>query len=186
MSSTSDAESRPYVESAAAGVGAWVLGYLITYLLVATEIESSPLNDLIEFFEGDSATYELVGWVFYNAHLVDVTYTGIDLFSPPPSFIGGEDGFTALLYVVPPALLLIGGLAVGRYRGVTGTNEGAVAGALLAAGYVLPSAAGAFVFTVSVGSAAGSPDPLTAVVVAGLFYPLVFGAIGGVAASVTD
>lgn len=101
MSSESTAESRPLVESAVAGVGAWLLGYALTYLLVATDIESSSLNQLVEFFEGESPVYELVGWVFYNAHLVDVSYSGLGPFSPPRSFIGG-DGFTPFLYVIPP------------------------------------------------------------------------------------
>ena len=186
MSPTPNAESRPFLEGAGGGAAAWVLGYVFTYLLVATDIESSPLNRLIEFFEGGSATYELVGWVFYNAHLVEVTYTGIGVFAPPGSFVGGESGFTPLLYLVPPALLLISGLAVGRYRGVTDLNEGAVTGALVTPGYLILSAVGTVIFTVSVGSASGSPDLVPAVLVAGLVYPAAFGAIGGVVASATN
>lgn len=186
MSQTTDMDSRPYVESAVAGVAAWGLGYAFTYLLVATDIEASPLNRLIEFFGGESATYELVGWVFYNAHLVDVSYSEVGIFSPPRSFIGGENGFTALLYLIPPALLLVSGLAVGRYRGVRGTNDGAMTGALLAPGYLILSIVGVFLFTVSVGDASGAPDLIPAILIAGVIYPVVFGAIGGVLASVTN
>jgi hypothetical protein len=186
MSPISDSDSRPFLESAGAGAAAWLLGYVLTYLLVATDLESSPLNRLIEVFGGESATYELVGWVFYNAHLVDVTYTGISVFTPPRSFVGGEGGFTALLYFVPPALLLISGLAIGRYRGVTAPNDGAITGALVTPGYLVLSVAGVFLFTVSVGGASGAPDLVPAVFVAGLVYPVVFGAIGGVLAAVTN
>ncbi len=186
MSLTTDADSRPYVESAAAGVVAWLVGYLFTYLLVATDIETSPLNRLVELFEGDSATYELVGWVFYNAHLVDISYEGVSIFTPPRSFIGGEDGFTVLLYLVPPALLLIVGLAIGRYRGVTEPNDGAITGALVTPGYLILSVVGVFLFTVSVGGASGAPDLIPAIAVAGLVYPVVFGALGGVLAAVTN
>jgi len=175
----------PFVAGAVVGAAGWLLGYVVTYLLVATDIESSPLNRLIEFFGGDSATYELVGWVFYNAHLVDVSYTGIGIFSPPPSFIGGEGGFTTLLYLVPPALLVIAGVAVGRYRGVTDSTDGAIAGALVTPGYLVLSVVGTFLFRVSVGDAAGAPDLIPAVFVAGLVYPVVCGAIGGVLASAT-
>ena len=185
MSQTSDAGSRPHVESAVAGVAAWGLGYLFTYLLVAADVESSPLNRLIEFFGGESATYELVGWVFYNAHLVDISYTGVGVFTPPRSFIGGEDGFTVLLYLIPPALLVIAGLAVGRYQGAAEPTQGAIAGALVTPGYLVLSIVGAFLFTVSVGDASGAPDLIPAVLVAGLVYPTVFGALGGVLASVT-
>ncbi len=186
MSSTTDTDSRPFIESAVGGLTAWLLGYVLTYLLVATDIETSPLNRIIEFFEGDSATYELVGWVFYNAHLVDVSYTGLGPFSPPRQFIGGEDGFTLLLYLIPPALLVIAGLAVGRYSGVSELNEGALTGALVTPGYLLLSIAGVFLFTVTVGDASGAPDLVPAVLIAGIIYPVVFGAVGGALAAITS
>lgn len=186
MSSTNDADSRPFVESGVAGTVVWVLGYVFTYLLVATDLESSPLNRFVEFFEGESATYELVGWVFYNAHFVDISYSGIRVFSPPRSFIGGEDGFTVLLYLIPPALLIAAGLAIGRYQGVTEPNAGAITGALVTPGYLILSIVGAFLFTVSVGGASGAPDLIPAVFIAGLVYPAVFGSIGGVLAAVTS
>ena len=184
MSSTPEADSRPFVESALAGFAAWLLGYVFTYLLVATELESSPLNRLVEFFEGESATYELVGWVFYNAHLVDVSYSGLGPLSPPGSFIGG-DGFTPMLYLVPPALLIVAGIAIGRYAGVTDLNGGAVVGALVAPGYLVLAAVGTFVFTVEVGGASGAPDLVPAVLIAGVIYPVVFGAVGGAIAALT-
>ena len=185
MSSTSNTDSLPFAVGAGFGAAGWILGYVVAYLLVATDIESSPLNRLIEFFGGDSATYELVGWVFYNAHLVDISYTGVGVFTPPRSFIGGEDGFTVLLYLIPPALLVIAGLAVGRYQGAAEPTQGAIAGALVTPGYLVLSIVGAFLFTVSVGDASGAPDLIPAVLVAGLVYPTVFGALGGVLASVT-
>ena len=184
MSSESTTGSRPFVESAVAGIAAWALGYALTYLLVATDIESSPLSELIEFFEGESPVYELVGWVFYNAHLVDISYSGLGPFSPPQSFIGG-DGFTPFLYVIPPALLIVSGLALGRYSGAAEPNDGAIAGALVVPGYLVASVVGAVVFTVNVGGASGAPDLVPAILIAGLVYPVVFGAIGGVIASVT-
>lgn len=186
MSSVTNAESRPYVASAAAGVGAWVLGYVLTYLLVATDIDGSALNRILEAFGGDSATYELVGWVFYNAHLVDVSYSGLSVFTPPANFVGGEDGFTVLLYLIPPALLLIAGLGIGRYQGVSDPQAGAIAGALLVPGYLVLSVGGVFLFSVSVGDASGAPDLIPAIAIAGLIYPVVFGAIGGALAAVTS
>ncbi|MCQ4333809.1 hypothetical protein KM295_10010 [Natronomonas sp. F2-12] len=186
MSPLLDSDSPPFLESASVGAAAWLFGYVFTYLLVATDLESSPLNRLIEAFDGRSVTYELVGWVFYNAHLVDISYTGISIFTPPRSFIGGDGGFTALLYLVPPALLLVAGLALGRYRGVTEPTGGAITGALVVPGYLVLSVAGVFLFTVSVGGASGAPELLPAVLLAGLVYPAVFGSIGGVLAAVTS
>lgn len=178
-------DDRPVVPGAIAGAGAWVLGYLLTYLFVATDIETSPLNRLIEFFGGESATYELVGWVFYNAHLVTVSYTGAGPLSPPPSFVGG-DGFTPFLYVVPPALLFVAGLAVGRSAGVTDPTDGAIAGVLVTPAYLVLAAVGAVVVTVSVGDASGGPNLVQALLVAGLVYPAVCGGLGGVVAAVTE
>lgn len=186
MSSAPNAESRPYVVSAVAGVGAWLLGYLLTYLLVATDIDQSALNRIIEAFDGDSATYELVGWVFYNAHLVDISYTGVSLFTPPANFVGSEDGFTVLLYLIPPALLLIAGLGIGRYQGVSDPQTGAITGALLVPGYLILSIVGVFLFSVSVGDVSGAPDLVPAIAIAGLIYPVVFGAVGGAIAAITS
>lgn len=106
MFPTSSTDSHPFVAGPGFGAMGYILGYVVTYLLVATDIESSPLNHLLEFFEGDSTTYKLVGYVFYKAYLVDIFYTGVGVFSPSRSFIGSEDGFTVLLYLTLPALLV--------------------------------------------------------------------------------
>lgn len=185
MSASVDTDDLPLVPGAVAGVVAWLLGYVFTYLLTATDLENSGLNRFIELFGGESATYELVGWVFFNAHFVDITYENVGIARPPPSFIGGENGFTALLFLLPAALLFIAGLAVVRSQGITDRNDGAVAGALVVLGYLVLSIIGVFLFTVTVGDATGAPDLLPAIVVAGIFYPAVFGAAGGAVAGQT-
>ena len=179
-----DAE-RPYAVGAAAGFLAWLVGYVLTYLLTATDMDDSALNAFIQFAEGESATHDLVGWVFYNAHFVDVRYVNVAPFSPRRHFIGGADGFTVLLYLLPLLLLFAAGLAVGRYRGIADTAEGAVTGTLVLPGYLVLTVAGVFLFEVTVGNASGRPDLLAAIVLAGLLYPAVFGAVGGVVAAAT-
>lgn len=185
MSLDADTEELPLVAAAVAGALAWVLGYVFAYLLVGGDVRESGLNRFVEAFEGDPATYELVGWVFYNAHLVDVVYEGFGGRFLPASYIGGEDGFTPLLYAIPPLLLLAAGLAVGRYQGATDVNDGAIAGALVLPGYLVLSIAGAVLFEVSAAGTTGRPDLLPAVFLAGFVYPAVFGAIGGVVAAFT-
>ncbi|PSQ33178.1 hypothetical protein BRD05_09050 [Halobacteriales archaeon QS_9_70_65] len=177
-------DGRPYVAGALTGVLAWVLGYVLIHFLAATELDDSALNAFVEFTEGESATYELVGWVFYNTHFVDVRYVNVAPFSPPRNFVGGEDGFTVLPYLRPPLLLFGAGLAACRYRGVADTAEGAVTGALVLPGYLVPSV-GVFLFEVTVGDASGAPALLPAIVLAALLYPTVFGAAGGVVAAAT-
>lgn len=185
MSVDGDVADRPLVPAAVAGLAAWVIGYAFTYLLVGTEVRTSALNRFVDAFEGDPATYELVGWVFYNAHFVDIVYDGLGGRFLPASYVGGEGGFTLLLYAIPPALLVAAGLAIGRYRGVAVAGEGAVTGALVASGYLAVSIVGVFLFEVSAAGTTGHPDLLAAVVLAGVVYPVVFGAIGGVVAAYT-
>ncbi len=186
MSTGQSDPDRPYVVGAAAGLLVWILGYVLTYLLSATEMDDSVINGFVRFAEGESATYELVGWVFYNAHFVSVRYVNVPI-SLPRNFIGGEDGFSVVLFLIPPLLCLAAGLALGRFRGIADTAEGAITGALVFPGYLVPSVAGVFLFEVTVGDASGAPALLPAIVLAGILYPVVFGAVGGaVAAATTD
>jgi len=89
--------------------------------------------------------------------------------------VGGEDSFAALAFVAPPLLLLAAGLAVGRAAGANDRDpaDAELAGPTAAVGYGLLSA------TESV-----TPDPVTGVLLAGVVYPVVFGAGGAVLTSV--
>lgn len=184
MSASSSDTTPPIVPGAIAGVFAWLVGYVFTYAITGTDLRESGLNAIIEFTGGESAAYELVGWVFFNAHFVDVVYTGIGQ-GLPASFVGGEEGFTVLLFLVPPALLFAAGLGLGRYYGVTGPNRGAITGVLVVPGYLVLSVFGAFLFRVSALGATGEPEFLTAILLAGIIYPLVFGGLGGAVAGMT-
>ncbi|MEZ3115426.1 transporter [Halobaculum sp. MBLA0147] len=167
----------PLAPAAGAGLGAWLATYLFTYLLAASEIQNSIIGQFT-----DIPTWKAVGWIVFNAHFVNAVVE-IPLVGGTANFVGGEDGFTALLYVLPPVLLLVAGLAVGRAGGVEGgsTESAALAGAAVAVGYGAASAVGVLVFpTENV-----SVDPVTGVLLAGVVYPLVFGAIGAVAAHAT-
>ncbi|MFD1640600.1 hypothetical protein [Halohasta litorea] len=167
-----------------AGIASWIAGFVTTYLLVAPNVRESGLARIIEALDGQPATYELVGWVFYNAHLVETVIRDIPLVgSRTTSYIGGEAGFTTLLYLVPVALLFAAGLGLARYRAVDTPAAGALIGSTVVPGYLLAVAAGGFLFEVSIGGTTGGPDLLAAVVLAGIVYPLVCagggGAVGG-------
>lgn len=174
----------PIVEGAVAGIVAWMLGYALTYVLVAPDIRETDLHRILEAFEGEPATYEMVGWVFYNAHFVDTVFQDLPIVgSHTTSFIGGQDEFSVLLYVIPVGLLLASGLALARYRGAPDPTSGALAGVLALPGYLLVSVAGVFLFEVTLGGASGAPDLLAAIFLAGIVFPMLFagggGAIGG-------
>lgn len=167
-----------------AGIATWIAGYVTTYILVAPNVRESGLNRIIEALGGEPATYELVGWVFYNAHMVETVFRDIPLVgSRATNYIGGEAGFTTLLYAVPATLLFAVGLGLARYRAVEGPSAGAVVGSTVLTGYLLAAVAGVFLFEVTVAGATGGPDLLPAVVLGGIVYPLVCasggGAVGG-------
>ena len=167
-----------------AGIATWIAGYVSTYVLVAPNVRESGLNRIIETLGGEPATYELVGWVFYNSHMVETVFRDIPLVgSRATNYIGGEGGFTTLLYAVPVVLLLAVGLGLARYRAVDGPSAGALVGSTVVPGYLLAAVAGGVLFEVTVAGATGGPDLLTAVVLAGIVYPVVCagggGAVGG-------
>lgn len=185
MSTDIDTDTLPVVEGVVAGFGAWIVGYVLTYILEGTRLRESDMNRFIEFFEGDPATYELVGWAFYNAHFVDIVYDGFAAGGLPANYIGGDDGLTSLLYVIPPLILFAAGLAIARYHGTADRNQGAVVGVLVVPGYLVLAVVGAVLFEISAAGTTGHPDYLLSVVLAGIIYPAVFGAAGGVVGSLT-
>lgn len=191
MSPDIEPDSRSFAVGAIAGTAAWIVGYALTALVVITRIEDSELGEISGNLEGGGSTVDFVGWVFFNGHFVDtVVEAGFLGFggSQSVSFVGG-DGFTPLLYVVPIALLVAAGVAVGRSSGVTDTVAGAVVGALVVPPYLVLSAAGAVVFRVSsegLGATfSGQPELVPAIVLAGIVLPAVFGSLGGIVAANT-
>ncbi|ELZ42920.1 transporter permease [Halorubrum saccharovorum DSM 1137] len=170
---------------AAGGAVAYVLGYLVVYVTQGDRIEEglSGINFFADLFGGDPiSTWQAAGWMFYNAHFVDVN---------APSLIGGAQSANLLsqgeagsfLFLVPPLLLVVAGVVAGRTAGVTEAVDGAQAGAFVLAGYLPLAVIGAFLFRYSVGDGTVAPDLVTAVLLAGAVYPAVFGAIGGAASS---
>ena len=177
----------PIVQGAAAGLLAWVAGYVAMYLVVAPGVRESPLNQIIQALDGEPATYEMVGWVFYNAHFVNLVFSDLPIVgSHTTAFIGGGEGFSVILYAIPIVLLLLAGLAVGRYWGASDPTDGAIAGATVLIGYLVLSIAGLFVFEITVGGASAAPDRLAGVVLAGIVYPLVFAGAGGAASTLLE
>jgi len=190
MVSDIEPDSRSFVAGALAGVAAWLVGYALTALVVLSRIEDSELGEISGNVDGGS-TIDFVGWVFFNGHFVDtVIEAGFLGFggTRSVSFVGG-DGFTPLLYVVPIALLVAAGVAVGRSSGASDTIEGAVAGVLVVPSYLVLSAAAAVVFRVSsegLGATfSGQPELVPAIVLAGIVLPAVFGSLGGIVAANT-
>ncbi|QKY19401.1 transporter [Halolamina sp. CBA1230] len=183
MSTNSVADRLPFGAGAGAGIGAYLLGYLITYVWQSGSVAErlQGYNLITELLGGEPiAVWQGVGWLFYNAHFVSVR---IDAFGGTQSqnFIAGSDGGSlALLYAIPIVLLLAAGLLTARVADAAEPAEGAIAGAAIAIGYAPLAVIGRFLFSYE---GAAAPDLVTAILLAGLVYPLVLGAIGGTAGS---
>jgi len=132
MSSQSAPAEEPPVSrhssiAASAGVGVFaaVIGYLLTYLLVASEVREAVSDTVAE--------WKVVAWFFYEAHMVDVEISGrIGSFAGMSTLdlIAQSDAASAtLLYVVPPLVLLAAGAVLAVRWNVADLGEAVVAGA---------------------------------------------------------
>ena len=179
---------RSYAVAAVAGVAAFVLAYVLVYALTISTVRESLLTSLSNSFGDQNADWKIVGWLLFNAQFVTTTITvDIPLFggTDAVNFISESDSLSPILYAIPPALLTAAGLAVARLEGVTETGGALRLGPAVALGYLPLTAVGALLFTISVGeNSGGSPTLLTAVVLAGIVYPAVFGTLGAVLGTV--
>lgn len=177
-SSTTD--TRSIVRGAAAGVVAFVLGYLATYVLTEARVRESleGVNAILQFFGGEQIpAWQAVGWVFFNAHYVRTQLPGVGG-TRTHNFVTSGD-LSSLLFAVPIVILLATGFAIAWTRGPTNVRAGTLDGATITIGYAAAAIAGVFLFGVTRGDASISPDPITGVLLAGIVYPLVLGALGG-------
>ena len=192
LSPTSTSTSRGSNVAASAGLGvlAAVIGYLLTYLLIVSEVRTR--------LGGDVADWKGVAWYYYNAHLVDVEASGsIGGFggTEPVDFIAQSGSTTAgALYVVPPLVLVAAGAALAFHLGARDLGQAVAVGAPVTVGYAVvmglgalvaeASAEGSFFGVEATGSVAPALGP--AVVLGGVLYPLMFATAGAVAVAVLE
>lgn len=121
----------------------------------------------------------MTDWVFYNAHFVDTVFGNLPLLgSTSNSFVGvSEDGFTVLLYLVVPVLLLAAGLALARFHWVRSPVAGISLDCRWFRGTSYCPSSACF-FSRWQSAVSGTPDLLVAVVLAGVALPVIFGGIG--------
>lgn len=171
----------------AGGITAYVLGYLAVYVTQRGRVDEQlrGFNALADLLGGDPIpAWQAVGWVFYNAHFV-----ATELPAPlggvrTENFIASaESGALAALYLVPLVSLVGAGLLTGRAANAETHTAGARAGGFVVVGYLPLAAVGAVAFSYSVGDGAIAPDLLTAVLLAGVVYPVALGGAGGAAAA---
>lgn len=184
---SADPGLAPLLAGTIAGAGAWIVGYLLTVLAARSTVRADPRTEILESATGETVTLELLAWTYFNAHFVptEVPQTGLFSMLPREQNVVLDGSLAeALLLAVPPLVLVVAGVAVAvRFRGrLEGAAEYAVAGATIAVGYLLVTIVGVLLSTVVVDGGLFRPSPLEAIVIAGLLYPLVFGALGGLVA----
>lgn len=166
---------------ALAGTCAWLLGYLVSYVWQSDAISEAltGVGFVSRLLGGEAIpAWKGVSWLFLNAHFVATRFPTVVGGTRTTNFVTGEGGSTLLLALAPLTLVGAGAL-VAFARGGT-LLERVTAGATVAFGYLPLSVAAALATTHAIGNtgAAISPDPVTAILLAGVLYPIVFGAIG--------
>lgn len=133
----------PVVGAMAVGAGSYVLGFALTYLLVAVDAGLDAVSttqsilaetgtfqqaQLAGFPQPTPTTTEFVGWIFYNAHFVDTVLTpqvsgragqgGAQTQTAPEAFnvlTAASTQVPSIVYqLVPVVLLSAGGYALAR------------------------------------------------------------------------
>lgn len=163
------------------GLAAFVVGYVITYLWRGRSIERSiqPIETMLDLFQAEPlGAWRVVGWLYYSAHFVDTRITA--RFGPGQAtfyvdLVREGSGNLELLYLVPVIVLLAAAVLIAWSVRPDDLVDGALAGTTVTLGYLAAVVIGLVVFA----HAGNRPDPIPAVLVAGLLYPIVFGTIGG-------
>jgi hypothetical protein len=167
---------------ALSGAGAYLLGYLLVYVVAAGRVGDSITGQVLE--ATGEGTWKAVGWLFYNAHFVDTvgTFSGFGIeVTRSVNLVG--DGFSPVLFLLPPGLLLAAGVAATRAAGIPDdAGDAAAAGGAVVLGYLPPAVLGAVVVGVSGDAGSLGPALPSAVLLAGVVYPVAFGALGGLLA----
>lgn len=184
-SSASLVDRLPLVPGAVAGAASFVVGYLLTYVLVEIDGDVDP-----------DQPFEQVGMLFYNAQFASTELTG-EAFGQTGSTTENvlRNSSTELpeaVYLAVPVVVLVvaGFVAVKRGSRLAAPAEGAIGGAVLALGALPFAIAGVFVFETSgsflVVEGSAAPELVPGVLLVGIGYPVVFGGIGGLLAALTE
>ena len=158
------------------GVASFLVGYVTTLVVAAV---GEDLDDLIEE----------AGWLYYNAQFADIElgggefgeFFGID-FDQEVNLItdNGLDVPSIVYHLIPILVLTAAGFVLARRVGAREPPEGALAGAALVVGTVVMALLGTFLFEAQ----DTSPVLVEGLLLVGVIFPGVFGAIGGVLSTV--
>ncbi len=187
-------DSYPLVEGAVLGGAAFALGLVVTFVVSRLDDDLSErmdsLSELGTFTGFDVGTLDAVIWVALEAQFVDIesTFEGGGTSETETVMLLSEASFPELVYtgLVVGTLVATGFLLV-RLAGAPSGREALLHGATLVVGYLPLTLVGIFLSRSSQSSSAlgtttsitVGPDLLVAVLLAGLLFPVVLGALGG-------
>lgn len=179
-------DKLPVVEGAVAGAAAYVVGLILIFLLLTIDSD-------VELGTGEAGTLDEVGWFFYSSHFANIEFSLAGESSSENLVSQASTQIPEPVFYLIPIVILI---AVGYFVVSTldiwnpSASDCAQAGATVVVGYLPLALVGVFLFTVSQGGGAAEvstgPELLTAVLLVGLLFPLLFGSIGGVLYSQTE
>lgn len=191
------ADRYPLVEGGLFGAVAFVVGVVVTFVVAQLD---GDLSDRIDILTGEGtgaveidfgiSSLDAVLWTFFEAHLVDIESTvegGGESQSETVALLS-EASFPELLYTVIAVAVLVGaGFLLVQRTGARTGQAAATGGAMVAIGYLPLALVSVFVSRASESSSTFGqtlsvtvgPDLVTAVLVAGLVFPLALGALGG-------
>lgn len=180
-----------------AGVAAFGLCYALVHLFVGGEIDDFYLMGRV-LGRNDTGEWVGVGWILYEAHGVRLSLShtpfGADLLSilrtyglivlTPREFAYGipNDQFL-LVRAIPPLVLGTVGAVLG-YVGRPTVRRATVRGAAIAVGYLPAALAGWWLFRIGANTREVSPEPVLALLLVGIAYPVVCGGLGATVAAV--
>ncbi len=180
----SEMAGLPLKQGAVYGALSFVVGYLITAVVIV-------IGETEEFTED---MLEATGWIYYNAQFADIETTvdgggGLGALAETSfnyltddQIFGqavGLDVPSVVYHLIPVAVLVAMGYVVAIKVNAQEITDGAVAGGTLSLGTTVLAVVGTFLFTISEQGLSISPVLIDSVLLVGVVFPVVFGAIGG-------
>lgn len=178
------ASNVPIVGGIIYGAVAFAISFVITLILVFTELEGE--TNSLGYYAGDQVL-AVLGWFFYNAHTVAITATttdsSINILETAYQSAGSATTVPKLAYYVLPVVVLFL-LSYTLANRATSSDvkpvEGAIAGASIALGYGAVSfLGGSSVFTVTEAGESAGPETGSIIIMMVLLYPVVIGGAAG-------
>lgn len=166
----------PLKQGAIFGAAAYVVGVVITFVLIQIDSDIDPSDSDL------GSALDITGWAFYNGHFVDTEFSGAGV-SETDTIIS-EASLPEFLYILVPVAVLIGAsYLLMQQTYVSEVSDAALNGATLVVGYLPLAVIGTFLFEASQSaggvSISAGPETGSAILLAGIVFPLVLGAAGG-------